>query len=119
MIATPPTRATRSWRRRRQACSQNPRALTAVGSVPAPSPPPTAISAAPAVAPERIGRSLLVAIWLDNTPIPRACPVTRYAEGTAVEFRGAAETTIQCPPTGFISISRSRLLVTLGSVEPI
>ena len=36
-----------------------------------------------------------------------------------LEVGGAAETTIQWPPTGFISISRSRLLVTLGLVEPI
>ncbi len=118
MIATPPTSATRSRRKRRQACSQNPRALTAVGS-PAEMPPPTPISAAPGAAPERIGRSLLVALWLDDTPNARTFTVTRHAEGTAVAFFGAAETTIQWPPTGFISISRSRLLVTLGLVEPI
>src|SRR6476469_6982542 len=119
MIATQTNRATRSRRKRRQACSQKPRALTAVGS-PAEMPPPTPTSAAPGAAPERIGRSLLVAIWLHDTPNRRTCPATpHWAEGTAVEFRGAAETTIQCPPTGFISISRFRLLVTLGLVEAI
>src|SRR4051794_41859332 len=105
MIATPPTSATRSRRKRRQACSQKPRALMAVGS-PVPSPPPTAISAAPAVAPERIGGLLLVAIWLDDTPNVRTCPVTRHAEGTAGGVTGAAEKTNPGAPTRLLPLQQ-------------